>query len=167
MLSFPDMGVEEMLRLLKRSIFVSALIALTLGGTASAQRGGSIFAPPAAPAGPLVDVVNSMVKAFNNHDTGYFQKMIAPDAIWLDEDGHTLQATVWMNRLISANPPRKLSITNLRVGNWDTAGWAGFNYVIEGTNQVKGTNSLVFKKVGADWQIAVIHGAVDTAIVPH
>src|SRR5262249_28776517 len=96
-----------------------------------------------------------------------FQKAIAPDAVWLDEDGHHLQATVWINRPLWANPPRKLSITNLRTSNWDSAGWAGFNYLIEGTNQMKGTNSLVFKKNGADWQIALIHGAVDTAIGAH
>jgi hypothetical protein len=66
--------------------------------------------------------------------------------VWLDEDGHHLLANVWVNRLMSATPPRKLSISNLRVNTWDNGGWAGFNYVIEGTNQVKGTNSLVFKK---------------------
>ena len=30
---------------------------------------------------------------------------------------------------------------------------------------VKGTNSMLFKKTGNDWQIVLIHGAVDTAIV--
>jgi hypothetical protein len=156
---------------MKDLIFVFVLVAIVaaLPGAAPATAQGrpNIFAPPAAPAGPLVDVVNGVVKAFNDRDTAYFQKVIAPDAIWLDEDGHTLQAMVWMNRLMSANPPRKLSITNLRVSNWDTAGWAAFNYVIEGTNQVKGTNSMVFKKNGNDWQTVVIHGAVDTAIGAH
>ena len=160
---------------MKKSILLAALISVAFVGAMPAKapgaaqgRGGtSIFAPPATPAGPMVGVVNAIVMAFNNRDTAYFQKIIAPDAIWLDEDGHTLQAMVWMNRLMSANPPRKLSITNLRVGNWDTAGWAGFNYVIEGTNQVKGTNSMVFKKAGNDWQIVVIHGAVDTLIGAH
>jgi hypothetical protein len=159
-----------MKKALKNSIVVLGLIIVaSVVGLAGQARGGGggIFAPPATPSGPLVEVVNGIVTAFNKHDTAYFQKIIAPDAIWLDEDGHTLQAVVWMNRLMSANPPRKLSITNLRVGNWDTAGWAGFNYVIEGTNQVKGTNSFVFKKVGNDWQIVVIHGAVDTAIQAH
>src|SRR5215468_4272618 len=159
---------------MKRSILLAIIAAIA--GTAFAQapgaaqgRGGrpNIFAPEAQAAGPLAEVVRSMVTAFNNRDTAYFQKAIASDAVWLDEDGHHLQATVWINRLLSANPPRKLSVTNLRVGNWDTAGWAGFNYVIEGTNQVKGTNSMLFKRVGTDWQIVLIHGAVDTAIVPH
>jgi len=153
--------------LILSSVFVaSALAQAPAGGQA---RGGrpNIFAPEATATPPLADIVKSLVTAFNNRDTAFFQKVVTPDAVWLDEDGHHLIGTVWVNRLLSANPPRKLSITNLRTSNWDNGGWAGFNYVIEGTNQVKGTNSLVFKKTGNDWQIVLIHGAVDTAIGAH
>jgi ketosteroid isomerase-like protein len=161
---------------MKRSIVVFAfVIAATLTAAwAQAPAGGqgrggrpNIFAPEAQANGPVADFVHSIVTAFNNRDAGFFQKAIASDAVWLDEDGHHLLATVWITRLLSANPPRKLSITNLRVNNWENAGWAGFNYVIEGTQQVKGTNSMVFKKNGNDWQIALVHGAVDTAIGAH
>jgi hypothetical protein len=154
---------------MKRPVLVFAIVIAILAGFAlfaSAQR-PNIFAPEAKATAPLGDAVNALVTAFNNRDTAYFQKAITPDAVWLDEDGHHLLATVWVNRLLSANPPRKLSITNLRTNNWDTGGWAGFNYVIAGTNQVKGTNSLVFKKDGNDWKIVLIHGAVDTAIAAH
>jgi hypothetical protein len=93
--------------------------------------------------------------------------MIAPDAVWFDEDGHHMAAAVWMNRILSATPPRKLTISNLRVGNWDTAGWAGFNYIVDEGRQLKGTNTLVFKKNGNDRQIVVIHGAIDTFAGAH
>ncbi len=161
---------------MKRLIFVVVLSTVLLAGTAAAQapaggqgRGGrpNIFAPAATATGPIADVMNAVVTAFNNRDMAFFQKTIASDAVWLDEDGHHLLGTVWINRLLSANPPRKLSITNLRTSNWDTAGWAGFNYVIEGTSQVKGTNSMLFKKAGNDWQIVLIHSAVDTTIGAH
>jgi hypothetical protein len=160
---------------MKRSIFFVVLLVMAMLATVSAQapargQGGArpnIFAPAASANGPLSDVMQSVVTAFNNRDTAYFEKLIAPDAVWLDEDGHHLLATVWMNRLLSANPPRKLTITNLRTESWDTGGWAGFNYVLEATNQVKGINSMVFKKTGNDWKIVMIHGAVDTAIVQH
>jgi len=88
------------------------VVVLSLAGAAMAEartvrQGGrpSIFAPPVTPAGPLVGVVNAMVTAFNNQDKAYFQKMIAPDAIWFDEDGHHMAAVVWMNRILSATPP--------------------------------------------------------------
>ena len=151
---------------MKRLILSFALV-LAVTATASAQGRPNIFAPPAQASGPVADLVKSMVTAFNNRDNAFFQKAMAQDAVWLDEDGHHLIGTVWMNRLMSANPPRKLTISNLRVNSWDTGAWAGFNYVIEGTSQVKGTNSLVLKKNGADWQIVLIHGAVDTAIAAH
>lgn len=161
---------------MKRSAFVFVMMVAAFLATAAAQapaggqaRGGrpNIFAPEAQASGPVADFIRSMVTAFNNKDAAFFQKSMAADAVWLDEDGHHLMGPVWINRLMSANPPRKLSITNLRVSNWDNAGWAGFNYVIEGTQQVKGTNSMVLKKTGNDWQIVLVHGAVDTLIGQH
>src|SRR6266481_9844610 len=116
---------------MKRSIPAVVLGIVALAGAASARplamvQGGrpNIFAPPATASGPLVEVVNAIVTAFNNRDTAYFQKTIAPGTVWFDEDGHHLNALVWMNRIMSANPPRKLSITNLRVSSWDNGGWA-------------------------------------------
>ncbi len=159
---------------MKKSLWISvAVLSLAVSAMAeppTPQQGGrlSIFAPPVTPTGPLVGVVSALVTAFNNQDRGYFQKMIAPDAVWFDEDGHHMAAAVWMNRILSATPPRKLTISNLRVGNWDTAGWAGFNYIVDETGrQLKGTNTLVFKKNGNDWQIVVIHGAIDTFAGAH
>ena len=96
---------------MKKSLWISvAVLSLAVSAMAeppTPQQGGrlSIFAPPVTPAGPLVGVVNAMVTAFNNQDKAYFQKMIAPDAIWFDEDGHHMAAVVWMNRILSATPP--------------------------------------------------------------
>src|SRR5215475_8386844 len=103
---------------MKRSIFLLPVVMAVVGNVsaqapAGAQgRGGrpNIFAPEAQATGPIAEVVRSIVNAFNNRDTAFFQKSIAADAVWLDEDGHHLLATVWINRLLSANPPRKLSI---------------------------------------------------------
>src|SRR5215475_11178604 len=99
--------------LMKRSILLYTAVFALVVTSASAQapqgRGGrpNIFAPEAQATGPIADFVKSMVTAFNNRDTVFFQKTIAPDAVWLDEDGHHLLATVWINRLLSANPARK------------------------------------------------------------
>ena len=161
---------------MKHSILALTVLitALTVTSLAQAPAGGqgrggrpNIFAPEAQASGPAADLVKAIVTAFNNRDAAFFQKVLAPDAVWLDEDGHHLLAGVWNTRLLGANPPRKLSITNLRTSSWDTGAWAGFNYVIEGTNQVKGTNSIVLKKNGADWQVVLIHGAVVSTIGAH
>src|SRR5436853_5848361 len=106
---------------MKRQIFSTLVIIavlVTAQGAGGQARGGrpNMFAPEASASGPLADFVRSIVTAFNNRDTAFFQKVITPDAVWLDEDGHHLIGRVWIERLLSANPPRKLSITNLRVG---------------------------------------------------
>ncbi len=155
-----------------KRLLVFAVVVVAFAGTVLAQGGaGGIFAPPATPAGPIMDEVNSLLTAFNNRDAAYFQSKIAPDAVWFDEDGHALRASVWVTRLLSATPARKLTISNLRVANWDTSGWAGFNFVMEGTDKVaggvKGTNTLVYRRTGNAWQVAVIHGAVDMKIGAH
>src|SRR5438874_10623189 len=102
---------------MNRSILVMMLVMAMLPAMVSAQapaRGQAgarpnIFAPAATATGPISDVMNAIVTAFNKRDIAYFDKLIAPDAVWFDEDGHTLLATVWMNRLLTSNPPRKLT----------------------------------------------------------
>ena len=124
--------------------------------------------------GPVGDMVNMIIAAINNQDAAYLQKVVAPDAVWLDEDGHMLPANIWINRLMQAKPAKKVAITGLTGQTWDGGAWAAFSYTLDETtsagapNQMKGTNSLTFKKVGNDWQVAAIHAAVNgPAITPH
>jgi ketosteroid isomerase-like protein len=119
-------------------------------------------------------MVNAIIMALNTQDAAYFQKNVAPDAVWLDEDGHMLPASAWIGRLMQAKPAKKISLTGLTGQMFDGGGWAAFSYTLEETtaqgapNQMKGTNSLTFKKVGNDWQVVLIHAAVNgPAISPH
>ena len=173
---------------MKRSILVFVIAVVALTGSALAQapergqgggggRGGGRGRGPAAPpplTGPLADTVNMIVSALNNQDAAYLQKVVAPDALWLDEDGHMLPAPIWINRLMNAKPAKKIAITSLTGQTWDGGGWAAFSYTLDettnggGANQMKGTNSLTFKKNGNDWQVVLIHAAVSgPAISPH
>jgi len=70
---------------MKRSIFAVVLVIAALAAAASAkspakvQGGGgrpNIFAPPTTASGPLVDVVNAIVTAFNQGDTTYFPQPV-------------------------------------------------------------------------------------------
>src|SRR5690349_23515609 len=118
---------------MKRSIlaFLIAMVALT--GSALAQapergqgggagqgqgrgggrgRGGGLPQMPPL-TGPVADMVNMIIAAINNQDAVYLQKVVAPDAVWLDEDGHALPANIWVNRLMQAKPAKKVAITEL------------------------------------------------------
>ena len=61
---------------MKKLILVLVLAASM--SQAFGQGRPNIFAPPPTASGPIADVVNSIVMAFNNRDTAYFQKLIAP-----------------------------------------------------------------------------------------
>jgi ketosteroid isomerase-like protein len=177
---------------MKRSILVIVLVIVALTGSALAQapqggggggrgagggggqgRGGGRGA--AAPfTGPVADMVNMIITALNNQDAAYLTKVVAPDAVWADEDGHMVPATAWVNRLMQAKPVKKITLTGLRGLAWDNGAWAAFSYTMDETtaagapNQMKGTNSMTFKKTGDDWQVVLVHAAVNgPAIAAH
>jgi ketosteroid isomerase-like protein len=175
---------------MKRSILILIIAMATFAGSALAQapergqgqgrgggrggRGGGGLPPAPTLTGPVADMVNAIVTAINNQDAAYFQKAVAPDAVWADEDGHFLPASIWVNRLMQAKPAKKLVMTNLTGQTWDNGAWAAFRYTLDETtnagapNQMKGTTTLTLKKVGNDWQVAMIHAPVDgPAISPH
>ena len=154
---------------MKRSILVLIVALTTLAGSALAQapegrgqgqpcrgggrggRGGGLPAPPTL-TGPVADMVNAIVTAVNNQDAAYLQKVVAMDAIWVDEDGHFLPAGIWVNRLMQAKPAKKMAMTNLTGATWDNGAWAAFRYTLDETtaagaaNQMKGSASLTFKE---------------------
>ncbi len=135
-------------------LILIVVIVLAFGGVAAGQQ-------------PVADLVQAGVDAYNRQDVAYFEKMLAPDVVWLDDDGHAVagkdRVLAFLRNQLGATPPRKLIVTNIRTGNTSDAAWASFAYVMEGgPGQRKGLNSTFYKKSGADWQIVLIHGAINT-----
>ena len=59
-------------------------------------------------------------------------------------------------------------MTGLRGQAWDTGAWAAFGYTLEEptasqqvANTMKGTNTMTFKKIDDDWQVVLVHAAVN------
>jgi hypothetical protein len=87
---------------------------------------------------------------------------------------HFLPANIWVGRLMQAKPAKKLAMTQLSGQTWDNGAWAAFRYTLDETtaagapNQMKGSATFTFKKVGNDWLVAMIHAPVDgPAITQH
>ncbi len=145
--------------------FLFILATVTLMSTALlAQRG----APVPAATGPMLELANKIADAINKQDAAALQKMLAPDAIYLDEDGHAPPPAAWVTKLTTGTPAKKLEISQTHGQSWDTGGWVSFNYTLsenfkEKPVSIKGTASFVVKKpAGAtDWQITLIHGALE------
>ena len=151
---------------MKKLMVVFAIV--VLGSSALlAQRG----APVPAATGPMLDIANKLADAINKQDAAALTKMVAPDAVYLDEDGHAPGVAGWITKLTTGTPAKKIEISSTHGQTWDTAGWVSFNYTLTETFQgapkaVKGTASLVVKKpAGAtDWQITLIHGALEQKV---
>jgi len=138
---------------MKRILFVLFLLSLA-SGILIAQRG----APPAT--GPIADLANAGIDAINKGDATYFDTRLAADVVWFDEDGHAIATKDRVLNFVKGKlltPGKKVTISGLRVGE----NWAGYQYKVEaGTNVREGTQTIVYKKAGNDWQIAMVHGAV-------
>ena len=107
-------------------------------------------------------LVDAAINAFNTSDAAYFEKSLAPDAVWLDEDGHAIagkeRVTGFITRRLMG---QKVVTSNVKVFTSGDAAWSHFNYEVigEGHEPIEGIGSAVFKRVGSDWQIVMIHGA--------
>ena len=165
------------------TVFVGVAVAMT-GALAWAQQppaappsappAGSPAARPARPpvppaTGAMLDIANKLAEAINAQDAASLQKMLAEDAVYLDEDGHAPPPARWITALTSTaagTPAKKIEISTTHGQMWDDAGWVSFNYVITETfkelpKSVKGTASLMLRKAGGgDWKIQMIHGAL-------
>ena len=113
-------------------------------------------------AGP--ELVEEAVNAYNNQDLAYFERHLAEDVVWMDEDGHAMsgKTTVlsFMRIQLNASPSRTLSISNVQVGSTSDAAWATFAYTLEGGDEpVAGLNTTVFRRTANDWEVVVVHGA--------
>jgi ketosteroid isomerase-like protein len=154
---------------MKRQIVSTFMTLVFLCTALIAQRGGG--PPPVPPAtGPMLDVANKIAEAINKQDAATLQKMLAPDAVYLDEDGHAPPPMAWINRLTMGNPAKNLTISNTHGQTWDNSGWVSFNYTLAETYQgqpktLRGTASIVLKKAASgDWQITLVHGALEQKV---
>ena len=141
-------------------------------GGGRGQRGAP--APPAT--GPIADLVAKFVDAINKQDAPTLQKMVTADALLVDEDGHFDPIAMWITKL-TATGSKTLTVTGgrglspLKVSETGDTAYAAFNYNLKETvtprgqttsspNEINGTATMTFKKVGTEWQATLVHIAV-------
>jgi len=139
-----------------------------MAGGAKGRHMQHMQIPPAT--GPMLDLANQLVNAINKQDTATLQKMLAPDAVYLDEDGHAPPARAWINKIATGTPAKQITISATHSQMWDDAGWVSFNYTLTEDfrgqpKTLKGTASIVAKKeADGDWQIELVHGALEQKV---
>jgi ketosteroid isomerase-like protein len=149
---------------MKRMTFVMFAIVFCFG-IAFGQRGGT--PPPAQDSGPAVAMVKSFLDAYNRQDNAYYQRVMAPDIVLMDDDGHILlgkERVIQMMQTRSKMIPQPQKLIPSGIISQGTAGaaWAGLHYRFDaGDIHREGLISMVFKKVGDDWLIAHFHFSID------
>jgi ketosteroid isomerase-like protein len=149
------------------ALVLTGIVMLAQAPPGRGQGGGARGGGPPAASGPMLDLATKVVEAINKQDAGALQKLVAPDAVYLDEDGHALPVPVWITKLTTGTPAKTMSTSATHSQMYDTAGWVSFNYGLMETFKnapltVKGTASLVAKKTpDGEWQITLIHGAME------
>lgn len=130
------------------------------GGGGRGMR-GNMPQVPAAPQ-PLMDIANKVADSINKQDAATLNKMLSPDCVYLDEDGHAPAVSRWVTNLTSGGKKIEISSTHGQI--MDDAAWLSFNYAVSETFQgnpktIKGTATMVLKKSAGDWMIQMIHGS--------
>jgi ketosteroid isomerase-like protein len=151
--------------------FVFAMTCSVLLAQQHPMRHGRMHHPMTPPAtGAMLHLANNLVDAINHQDTAALEKMLAPDAVYLDEDGHAPPAQAWIHKIATGTPPKHITISSTHGQMWGDAGWVSFNYDL--TEQfhgqpktLVGTASIVAKKAAdGDWQIVLVHGALEQKV---
>jgi ketosteroid isomerase-like protein len=118
----------------------------------------------------MLDIANKIAEAINKQDAATLQKMLAPDCVYLDEDGHAPAVQRWVTALTTGTPAKQIAISSTHSQMWDNAGWVSFNYDLTENFQgqpkvVKGVASITVRKAASgDWQIQLIHGALNQKV---
>lgn len=96
-------------------------------------------------------LVQAGVDAINKQDAAFFERQLADDVVWLDEDGHVIAGKMsvlnFVKRQLLASPV-KLVVSALRTGSTSDAAWATYAYTLdkEGKAQKKGMSTIVYKR---------------------
>ena len=141
-----------------RFIFLTVIVVGTFAAGGYAQQA------------PAADLVQGFVDAYNKQDLAYFERMLAPDAVVPDDDGHILVDRAHMidlfRRRFSVTPPDKLTASTVVTRSAADVSWASFAYTFNHSGDLtKGLITLIFTRSGNDWRIAHIHYSID--IVPN
>ena len=138
--------------------FMTFVLAMTCGvlfaqqPQAGGMGRGHMRRPMTPPAtGPMLKLANNLAEAINKQDAAALEKMLAPDAVYLDEDGHAPPALAWVRKLTTGAAAKHIEISATHGQTWGDAGWVSFNYTL--TEQfrgepktLKGTASIVARK---------------------
>lgn len=123
-------------------------------------------APPPPAAAAVAAEITKGVAAYNAQDLKYYEAALAPDTVYIADDGMTFtgkESVVGLfGRLFAATPHRQMTVSDLTTGGRADVAWARFKWTItRGETSRKGICSILFTRAGDTWQAVQIQNTPD------
>ncbi len=127
--------------------------------------------PPAsaAPAASLSDELTAEVQravaAYNARDLSYYETALDPKSVYIAEDGGVIsgreRVLSTFGRIFSADPPRRIEISDLRIDRRGDTGWALFRWTLTaGTETRQGVTSVLYMRDAGAWRPMLIQNTL-------
>lgn len=121
---------------------------------------------PAAPGAGIAAEVEKGVAAYNAQDLKYYETALAPDVVYIADDGATFAGKARVvglfGRLFAATPKRQMVASDVIAGGKGDVAWARFKWTItRGETSRKGLCSVLFTRAGDAWQAVQIQNTPD------
>ena len=117
---------------------------------------------PAAPARPEIAAeVERGIRAYNAQDLGYYDAALAPEAVYIADDGAVFAGKERVMRLFTRifGGPQKphLEIADVATGGKGDGAWARFGWTLSGIEHARpGVATVIFERAGDGWRVVSI-----------
>ena len=110
--------------------------------------------------------VEKGVTAYNARDIKYYEASLAPEAVYIAEDGAVIagkeRVVRLFTRIFAATPPRQIAVSDVATGAKGDVAWARFKWTLTiGPEVRKGVATTLFTRAAGAWQVAQIQNTPD------
>jgi ketosteroid isomerase-like protein len=122
-------------------------------------------APSAAAGDELTAEVQRAVTAYNARDLSYYESVLDPRSVYIAEDGGVIsgrdRVLRTFGRIFTADPPRRIEISDLTVERRGDTGWATFRWTLTaGPETRQGVSSALYLRDGGRWRPMLIQNTL-------
>jgi len=138
---------------------VSPIAAVLLVTLQSAPSPSPTPAPPSRP--EIAAEVQRGLRAYNAQDLAYYDATLAPDAVYIADDGAVFSGKERVMQLFTrifggAQKPH-LEIADVATGGKGDAAWARFGWTLSGIEHARpGVATVIFERAGDGWRVMSI-----------
>jgi len=109
--------------------------------------------------------VQRAVTAYNARDLKYYESVLDPKSVYIAEDGAVIsgrdRVLRTFGRIFTADPPRKIEISDLSVERRGDSGWAMFRWTLTaGAETRQGVSTVLYVKGDGGWRPMVIQNTL-------